>query len=248
MNTKHKTRTLSLPAAATVAGIALALGIVSGAAAQNRFELIVYKNTITTDARRIGGKLYVPIADVAHAMGWRLAVKGTRITLQPPIPQTASGGAAMPEGAVNAEIAAGNYKFRANGVVEAAHYDRKYANGMSGAGAADAGAGEKLVVLDCTLTNASAAKEAFCFSRDTFAENTALLDATGTGAQPFLIDVPADVVNPIGASAMPGANVRFALVFKVPAATQAKALVFTIVRYPQYGMKKGTDVRVNLAP
>ena len=240
-------RTISLAVAAAIAVSTLLIGIVSGAAAQSRYILVVYKNTITTDARRIGGKLYVPVADIAHAMGWHLAVKGTTITLQPPIPPALSGGAPMPEGTVNQEIAAGNYRFRVNSVTETAHYDRKYANGLSSGSVVEANDTQKVVVFDCTLTNTSATKQAFCFSRDVWAEDTVLLDTTGASVQPFVVDIAADTVNPLGAAAMPGANIRFALAFKVPKAWQAKALIYSIVRYPEYGLKKGTDVRVNVA-
>lgn len=245
--------TVSLPVAAGVASGFLLLGFAAGAVAQNKMRLIVLQNTVSTDARKIGGRVYVPVADVAKAMGWKLTVTGSAITLQPPTRLVRNGGnTSAPEypmsGAAGEEFGNASYRFKVTNVAEVSQYKRKYTNGIAVGGdvTSDANANEKLVVVDCTLTNATANREEFCFSRDRYAENTVLLDKNGESLPPAAIDVAADELNPPGAFALAGANVRFALVFRVPQAWEPKALVYTIVKYRERGLKKGTDVRVNL--
>ncbi len=231
--------------------VLFALGVAVGAAvAQGRARLTVLSNTVSTDARKIGGRVYVPIADVAKAMGWKLKVVGNAISLQPPVPPVARGGntslapAGMATGTRGDEIRAENCRFRVVSIAEVPKYERRYTKPSGEVITAEAN--EKLVVLDCVLTNATAGREEFCFSRDLYAENTVLFDKEGQSLSPFSVDVAADEFNPPGAYALAGANIRFALVFRVPAAWEPKALVYTIVRYRERGMKKGTDVRVNL--
>ncbi|MBC8143379.1 MAG: hypothetical protein H7Y38_18280, partial [Armatimonadetes bacterium] len=86
----------------------LAVGVGIGVAvAQGSAKLTVMRNTVPTDARKIGGKVYVPIADVAKAMGWKLTVSGNRISLQPPALAATGGNTSLNEarsGAVGEEI------------------------------------------------------------------------------------------------------------------------------------------------
>lgn len=228
----------------------LAAGIGIGAVvAQTNAKLTVMRNTVPTDARRIGNKIYVPVADVAKAMGWKLAVSGNRISLQPPSVVAAGGNTSLVEaqsGAVGEEIRTALNRFQVRKVTETNKYDRKYLNGIGSATGLVAAPGEKLVVLDCVLTNATGQREEYCFSRDRYAGNTALLSDTGASLQPAAIDVAADELVPPGAFALAGANIPLALVFRVPQDWQSKALVYTIVRYRDRDAKKGTDVRVNL--
>ncbi|MBC8138996.1 MAG: hypothetical protein H8F28_24230 [Fibrella sp.] len=247
----RKRQSVSLPVAAGVAAGTLFLGFAAGAVAQGRSRLTVLQNTVSTDARKIGGRLYVPVADIAKAMGWKLTVAGSAISLQPPTKIATNGGnTSSPEyrlsGAAGEEFGNASYRFKVTNVAEVAEYNRKYTNGIAVGGAVNTGVNEKLVVIDCVLTNATAEREEFCFSRDRYAENTVLLDKNGESLPPAAIDVAADELNPPGAYALAGANVRFALVFRVPQAWEAKALVYTIVKYRERGLKKGTDVRVNL--
>ncbi|MBC7807582.1 MAG: hypothetical protein H7145_15725 [Akkermansiaceae bacterium] len=247
----RKRQSVPLPVAAGVAAATLLLGFAAGAVAQSKSRLTILQNTISTDARKIGGRLYVPVADIAKAMGWKLTVAGSAISLQPPKKLVASGGnTSSPEypmsGAAGEEFGNASYRFKVTNVAEVAEYGRKYTNGIALGGAVNTTASEKLVVIDCVLTNATAEREEFCFSRDRYAENTMLLDKSGESLAPAAIDVAADELNPPGAFALAGANVRFALVFRVPQAWEPKALVYTIVKYRERGLKKGTDVRVNL--
>ncbi|MBC8143727.1 MAG: hypothetical protein H7Y38_20040, partial [Armatimonadetes bacterium] len=219
------------------------------AVAQGSAKLTVMRNTVPTDARKIGGKVYVPIADVAKAMGWKLTVSGNRISLQPPALAAPGGNTSLNEarsGAVGEEIRTALNRFQVTKITETQKHDRRYVNGIGSAAPVIAGTGEKLVVLDCVLTNATNAREEYCFSRDRYAGNTALLSESGESLQPTAIDVAADELVPPGAFAPAGANIQFALVFRVPATWQPKALVYTITRYRDRDAKKGTDVRVNL--
>ena len=235
--------------AALIAGTLLGAGVV--ALAQGKSRLTVLQNTVPTDARKIGGKLYVPIADVAKAMGWKLSVSGGNISLQPPVVPPKNGGNTSLSGSPYAgklgeEIRTDAVRFTATKLVETDRHERVYIGGVGVGTPVLAGAGEKLVVIHCTLTNATADREQFCFSRDAYAENTALLDVSGESLPPAAVDVAADELSPPGAVALAGATIRFALVFRVPKTWQPKALVYTVVRYRARGQKRGVDVRVNL--
>ncbi len=247
----RKTKTVSLPVAVAVAVGTSLFGAAVGAMAQNKARLTILQNTVPTDARKIGGRVYVPIADVAKAMGWKLTVAGSDLRLQPAAAVVKNGGNTSTteyplSGAAGEEIGNGPYRFKVTHVAEVSEYDRKYTNGIAIGGSIKAGENEKLVIVDCTLTNASTERQEFCFSRDRYAENTMLLDKAGESLPPFSIDVAADELNPPGAFALAGANVRFSLVFRVPQSWESKAVVYTIVRYRERGLKKGVDARVNL--
>ena len=240
-------KVISLPIASGIAVGLLILGFTVGAVAQSRTQLTILQNTVPTDARKIGGKLYVPIADIAKAMGWKLTVAGSTISLQPPSTgQSPQATTEKTAGAVNEELSTGTARFQVIKVAEMLKYERHYANGLSSGVPVIANPNQKLVVLDCVLTNATNEREEYCLSSDRYAENTVLLDKTGESLSPVAVDVAADEMHPPGAYALPGANVRFALVFQVPGSWQPKALVYTIVRYRARGLKKGNDVRVNL--
>ncbi len=250
MRSKHQ-HTVPLPVAAGVAAGTLLLGFAAGATAQGRARLTVLRNTVSTDARKIGGRVYVPVSDIAKAMGWKLTVTGGAINLQPPARLVANGGnTSLPgyrfAGAAGEKFGSGAYRFKVTNFAEVSEYRRKYTNGIAIGGAINAGKNEKLIVIDCLLTNATTAREEFCFSLSSHAENTAILDKAGESLPPFAVDVAADEMNPPGAYALAGANVRFALVFRVPQSWEPKALVYTVVRYRERGLKKGTDFRVNL--
>lgn len=252
MNFKRAPRAISLSVAIGIAVGTGLFGLTVGVAAQSSMQLVLYKNSVMTDARKINGRLYVPVTDVAKAMGWKLSVQGSKILIQPPPPTAAPDNPMASNlklsGGINEELYTGKYRFKVNTVSEVDRYERKYANGLAASTPLIAGSNEKLVVLDCVLTNATTDREEFVVSRDRWAENTVLLDAKGESLAPFGYDVAVDEVNPPGVYALTGATVKFALVFQVPKTWQSKALIYTIVRYSERGMKKGTDVRVNLLP
>lgn len=247
----RRDHSVSLPVAAGVAAGTLLLGFAAGAVAQSKSRLTILQNTVSTDARKIGGRLYVPVTDIARAMGWKLTVAGSAISLQPFAKVVINGGnTSLPEyrlsGNAGEQFGNGAYRFKVTNFAEVSEYRRKYTNGIAIGGAINAGHNEKLIVVDCILTNATKVREEFCFPLAGHAENTAILDKAGESLPPFAVDVAADEMNPPGAYALAGANVRFALVFRVPQSWEPKALVYTIVKYRERGLRKGTDVRVNL--
>ena len=215
------------------------------ALAQSAMKLVINGNPVTTDARKIGGRTYVPIEDVAKALNMQVFTTGGQIVLRP------GGGANQIANQhvakIGEELFTGKYRFQVNSIQELPKYQMKYANHFTYNKTVEAGEGEKLVVLDCCLKNGTAQKDEFVFSPTEWGENTALTDADEGAHQATAFDVAADEDAPMGAYALPGAAVRFAIVFKVPQNTKPQDLVFTIVRYAQRGSKKGTDVRVALA-
>jgi hypothetical protein len=100
-------------------------------------------------------------------------------------------------GAAGEEFGNASYRFKVTNVAEVSSYRRKYTNGIAVGGdvTSDANTNEKLIVVDCTLTNATTSREEFCFSRDRTRKTRCYSTRTGVSA-PAAIDVAADELNP----------------------------------------------------
>ncbi|MBC8102503.1 MAG: hypothetical protein H7Z41_07925 [Cytophagales bacterium] len=229
-------------------GTAAAAVVVAGAAlASSSVKLVINGNPVTTDARQIGGRTYVPVDDVAKALGLKVYSGGGQIALRP------AGGANQVgklQGKIGEELFTGKYKFIVNSVVETQKYQMKYANNRIYNQTVTAGQNEKLIIVDCRLKNGTALKDEFVFYSGTtynFGGNTALTSFDETSKAPHAYDVAPDEGSPDGAFVLPGAAIRFAIVFKVTPDTRPKDLVYTIVRYAERTEDNGTTVRVSLA-
>jgi hypothetical protein len=236
MKTTHK-RVLALM------GIG-ALGIVGVAWAQSKVKLVINGNPVYTTTRVIGGKTYVPLNDVATALKMKVYPQGGQIVLRP------AGGANQLNtkfsGKIGEELFTGKFRFIVTDVQETQLYNKRWVNRYNTGKTVEAADGEKLVVITARLTNGTKVKDEWAFTTGNWAGNTALTDMDARAYQPYEYDVAADENAPLGAIALPGASVPFALVFRVPQNAQIKDLVYTIVRYQTRADNKGTDVRVSL--
>lgn len=221
------------------------LGGAATSYAQSTWKLNINGAAVSTSARKIGGKTYVPIEDVARALKMKASVSGNLITLKP------AGGtyqvANKLVGSQGEELFSGRWGFKVTGVQRGASFKSQYRNNFNREEQYKAENGEELIIVSAQIKNGTKAKEEFAFSNySNYGMNTALTDQNAASYQPAGFDVFAEEPAPLGKSALPGASVPFNLVFRVPQNTQIKDLVFSVVLYRERGDGKSTDFRVAL--
>ncbi|MBC8143378.1 MAG: hypothetical protein H7Y38_18275 [Armatimonadetes bacterium] len=226
-------------------------GLVAGVAlARAPIMLVINGGTpVSTSTTSIKGVTYVPVKDVAKALNMTAVVSNGKINISP------AGGANQSAnknvGKIGEEIFTGKYRFMVNSVQEAQTYDMKYANSRIFTKNIKAGEGEKLIIVDCRLKNGTAKQDEFVVSgTGDYAGITSLADTDEGSHTTDIMDVSPDEGAPYGAKLLPGAALRFAMVFKVNKSIQPKDLVFSIVRYDDRSDAdtKRTDVRIHLTP
>ena len=244
MNT-HQRKNQVVWGATFVAGMVMfAAGV---AVARAPITLVINGGTpVSTSITRVNGVTYVPVKDVAKALNMDVTMGSGTITLAP------AGGANQiankTVGKIGDDLFTGKYRFQVQSVAEVPVYKFLYTNHSMTDIQAKAEGNEKLVLVTCRLKNGTKEKDEYVFSTGDYGENTALTDTNEGVYQPAYYDVAADENAPYGKYALPGSAIPFVIVFRVPKTTSVKDLVFTVVRYHERGDKKGTDLRVHLAP
>lgn len=227
---------------AVLPAICLSFGVASRAA--ESWKLNINGASVATSPKVIGGVTYVPINDVAKALGMKATVAGQNIALKP------AGGtyqvANKLKGNQGEDLFSGRWGFKVVSVERASAYTSKYRNTYNHIGSYDGKAGEELIIVQCRLKNATKENINFAFSAGDYGMNTALTDMDAGSYKPDAYDVFAEESAPLGKSALPGASIPFAIVFRVPQGTQLKDLVYSVVLYRERGGKKSTDFRVAL--
>ena len=211
-------------------------------AAEAASTLVVNGKVASRDVRLIGGKAYVPVADIARALGLVVAKTGGGYQL------TQAGGANQVEGVrqgkVGDELFTGKWRFQVTGWRFADQYqDRYYADGRT---ILPKGSRETLVVIDCRVRNGlKTAQSPILTERQP--GKTGLADDQDHSYPPLEYDAR-QAINKTQSyeaeSLLPGAAADFALVFSVPQGTKPKALVFSLSTYPKPW--ETAEVRVSL--
>jgi hypothetical protein len=234
-------------AAALVPAVCLA----TAALAQSSMRLMVHGKTASADIRLIGGRPYVPLADMARAMNGT-AVKrqgGYEITMggvDPTTPQAAGGANEVrgTSGKIGQVLFNGKWRFAVLSVARAATYDSQFLADKQTF--TPAGETEELVVVRCRLKNGQRTAQKAMLS-PIHPHNIALADDQGQSYAPKDFDKRGGDTD-TGPSLLPGAQTEFALLFSVPRGTSLKDLVFSLqTAYDDYP-DGGTDVRISLAP
>jgi hypothetical protein len=214
-------------------------------AAQAGMQLWVNGKVATADARVINGRVYVPLADVAKALNMVVTKKGAGYDMSP------EGGAnqlnGSRQGKVGDRLVTPKWNFMVRGVHEADEYTEMFCTDKKTL--KPKGADDRLVIVDCTISNGLKQKQSPVLS-ERLCGNTGLADTNGQSYEPMDFDAR-QLTDKIGSyeatPLLPGAKSDFALVFSVPKSVKAKALVFTLLTYPDsVGAKTTTDVRVSL--
>jgi hypothetical protein len=223
--------------------VAAAVGVCLGA---GNLQLYIHGKVASTDVRIIDNHAYVPVVDVAKALGMVVQQRKDGFELSVP------GGTGQIEGKTQGKIGdvlfTGKWRFQVVSVEEAGPtYKERYYQEERTIKAN--GPGDTLLVLNCRLKN-GLDKTQTPLLTEREPGNTALADTEDHSYPPKDYDARQEStkINSYAAeSVLPGAAVDFALVFSVPKGTTPKSLVYSVQVYPDdVGKEKHTDVRVEL--
>lgn len=207
--------------------------------------------TVSTSAKVIAGTTYVPIGDVARALGMRVSISGTNITLQPratPVPTPVQ----PVKNPVKMSGLRGEMLFSREWGLQVVDVDRpvgfrtKYNNNINRDRNYFAKPSEDLIIVSCRLQNRTGGARNFAFPMGLHGLNTALVDQDGIAYPPAGYDVLAEEDTPFGKTVPAGAAVNFNMVFRVPNGARVKELVYSVVEYQALATGRSTDFRVDL--
>ena len=207
--------------------------------------------TTSTDVRVIDGKAYVPLSDVARALGMVVVKRSDGYEIKKP------GGAnpikGVTQGKIGDVLFDGKWRFQVLGMQTLDSYTMTTdADTYDSAGLSHLNRtthvlqpkeGCRLIVLRCRVTNGRNSKQRLWTAISDDKVNTALTDMDGGSHPPVVYDYQGanTQTNPMVAGAM----MTFPVIFSVPANTRPKDLIFTL-RANGDG-DHYNDVRVSLA-
>jgi len=233
---------------AAIAGLALTAGVLAGvcwAAAGTR--LYIDGKLASSRVVILDGRAYVPVVDVGEALGMVVGEAEDGYKLIRP------GGAnqveGVAQGGIGDELFTGKWRFQALSVerLEGQYRERYYQQERT---IGPNGPDEQLIVINCRVKNATGETVSPVLT-ERLPGDTALADQAEHSYAPTDYDARQEInkTQSYAASALlPGAATEFALVFSVPKGTIPKALVFSLLAYPDdVGADKHTNVRVQLA-
>lgn len=233
--------------------VGLSIGVASGAA--GAWKLSVNGASVSTSAKIIAGTTYVPIRDVARALGMSAQVSGTNITLKSRAvaPQTAtkvaapvSAPATKMKGYSHEELYSQKWGFRVLDVQRGDKFLAQHRNNFNREKVYVAKRGEEIIAVSCRVKNATSSVKNFAFPRGQHGMNTALIDQDGIAYEPVAYDIFAEENVPLGKTASPGTAVPFNIIFRVPRGIRVKELIYSIVVYEELATGQSTDFRVDL--
>lgn len=215
----RRSRRAALLAAAAVFAAPVAVGGV--ALAQGRAMTLLYGGKpASARLRVIGGETYVPVRDVAKALGMEV-VKRDAATLE----LTRAGGANQLEGTrgkVGDVLFNGHWRFQVNKIRVVRKYDR--INEYYGETEIAPNEGEVLLVAECTARNGRKETTALRVIQD----KTAVAAQDDTTAPMVGCDMKTDGARTYSPGVLPGAAFKVVLCFSVPRDFQPKDLVVTL--------------------
>ncbi|MHB8637772.1 MAG: hypothetical protein ACYC96_15000 [Fimbriimonadaceae bacterium] len=229
----------------------LAVTVVATAIAlvQTGARLTMNGKTLSNDLRVIGGRTYVPLADMARALSGKIVKKGKGYDIQTAPTGDASGGVpgggtaiSGTKGSIGQMVMTGKWSFEVVDVSRVASYASQYLPDPRTF--APAGPSEELVVIHCRLKNTLKASQMALLSA-IHPHNTALADDQGQ-SHPLLGFDKRSANNDEGPNMLPGSLTDFAVIFSVPKDTKLKDLLFSLqTAYDDYP-NGGTDLRISL--
>ncbi len=206
------------------------LGIAAGSAllcAVGLAPSVTYNGKVLTrDVRMIGGKAYVPLADVAKAMDLQVLKSGGNLAL------AKAGGANMlagnTTGKIGEELFTGKWRFLVRDVQKMSEYQETLNINPVKHTAKE---NEDLIIVTCRVKNGTKQKDELVYSTSWEGTANSLTDMEEHSYAPIAFDVRETEGAPKGVVFLPGAAVDFKMVFLVPKGTEPKDLVFTALRY-----------------
>lgn len=193
----------------------------------------------STKLKTIGGVAYVPVADVAKALGQKVVPTANGLEIK-----TASGTyqAGNLRGKVGDVIQTKKYSFQVLSYTTADSYASK---NLSLAETFTPGSSdETLVIVNCRIKNTVNKAQGPVLDHTQSGNKTAITDYEGQSYPPIVYDskIAKDFS---GQSLLPGSKNDFAVVFSVPKSAKIKDLVFSVNDYFD-PLMQGPDVRVSL--
>jgi hypothetical protein len=232
--------------------LVLVSGCAALALAQGSLKKLVLNGKVaSTRVKVIDGMAYVPVADIAQALGQPVhtTAEGYEISL--------AGGAnqvAGLQGKLGDVLFDGVWRFQVTKVTEASVYQERYtANRPLEQKPGD---NQKLILVDITVKNGANEKK-FLLMRDIPENLTALAGEDGSSAKVFTYDMRTGSGQHFGGGGdwdstpemLPGSQAQFTAVFRTPQDFKPKDLVFTLNYEPkQFARMKHVTLRVALTP
>ena len=205
----------------------------------------------SSDVRTMGGKTYVPLADVAKSLGMVVVKRGNGWEIR-------RAGGTYQVGKLSGKIGDvlfdGKWRLQVLSVASPAVFSMQtdsdpYNN--SDVSIYDRTTrtlrpktGYKLVVIQVRVTNGQKTRQTLWTSISDDKMNTALTDFDGQSHPPLVYDYEGgnNVTKPL----LPGANFSFPVIFSVRENVRLKDLIWTLKNNESF--VRGTDVRVSLTP
>jgi hypothetical protein len=216
-------------------------------AAQKGMKLFMNGKVASSDVRIIDGRAYVPLKDVASAFNMVITEKSEGYELSVP------GGTYQVEGVkqgkIGDELFTGKWKFQVLSFeqIEGEYKEKYYQAGRT---IKPQGANDVLLLVHCRIKNGLKKTQTPVLT-ERIPGNTALADDNSQSYAPVDYDARQEsdkTQSYAAASLVPGAGMDFTLIFSVPKGTKAKALIFSLLTYPNdVGKKETVDVRINFS-
>jgi hypothetical protein len=219
------------------------------ALAQTGIKLILNGKTASTRVKMIEGEAWVPVKDVAGALGQSVQ----KITGGFQIGE--AGGANAVSGLMGKTgdtLFDGSWRFTLTGIKEATEYTDRYT--VNRPVTRKAPAGKKLILADIVVKNGMTIKN-YLNLRITPENLTSLADADGRSFPVVSYDLRTGSGQPFGGGGnwdyteelLPGAKADIVAIFTVPEDYKPNDLVFTLAYPPkQFAQMKRTTLRVKL--
>lgn len=188
--------------------------------AQNGKKLTMNGTVVSNDIRMIDGSAYLKVSDMARALDM-MVVKNTR-----GYQMTRSGGSNQIghiNGKIGESVFTGTWVFKVVSVAQVAEYTQRF--DVAKETFAAKGEGETLVVAQCQLKNAART------SRDVYFWNGQSGDTSVTDQRQHgyhVADYDARSSDTITDKMLPGSAKEFAMIFRVPAGTELKDLIYSV--------------------
>ena len=241
LNTKHT---------AILVGAILTSGALAAWAANSGVRLTMNGKTASSDVRTMGGKTYVPLADVAKSLGMKVVKRGNGWEIKK------AGGTYQVgdlRGKIGDVLYDGKWRFQVISMQTPEMFQMRtdsqpYSNTSVSIYDTEKRTlrpkdSYKLVVFKIRVTNTAKVPQTLWTSISDTTMRTALTDMEGESHPPLVHDYEGGptVTKPL----LPGSSLTFSTIFGVREETVLKDLVFTL-KNNDYS-NKGNDARVSLA-
>ncbi len=243
---RRKARRWAVPALLLVSGCA------AFALAQGSLKKLVLNGKVaSTRLKMIDGTAYVPVADVALALGQPLHTTADGYEISMP------GGANQVnglQGKLGDVVFDGTWRFQVTGVTEADRYQERY-TAISPL-EQKPGDNQKLILVDIVVKNGANEKK-YLLMRDIPENLTALAGADGSSVKVATYDMRTGSGQHFGGGGdwdstpdmLPGSQAKLTAIFRAPQDFKPKDLIFTLNYEPKrFANLKHVTLRISLTP